>query len=93
MDTMEFECNYIKDDYDKVKALVGKSVSYAIFIGGTEQEGVLTPTGDDGKFYFDGDVSVFVKGGGVNEVIGMTVSIAATTVISETEPSSPKAAS
>ena len=38
--------------------------------------GLLLPDGSDGKFNFTGLLSVFVVGGGVNEVVEMTITIA-----------------
>jgi hypothetical protein len=81
LDALEFECNYTKEDYTKLKALEGKDNKFAVWLGGTESGGVATPTGSDGKFEFSGQLSVFVNGGGVNEVVNMTVSIAASTPI------------
>jgi hypothetical protein len=81
LDALEFDANYTKEDYTKLKALEGTTGSYAVWLGGTETGGVATPTGSDGKFEFDGQLSVYVNGGGVNEVVGMTVSIAASTPI------------
>lgn len=81
LDALEFECNYTKEDYAKLKALEGKDSDFAVWLGGTETGGVATPTGSDGKFEFKGQLSVYVNGGGVNEVVNMTVSIAASTPI------------
>lgn len=81
LDALEFEANYTKEDYTKLKALEGKDGRYAVWLGGTEASGVVTPTGSDGKFVFGGQLSVYVNGGSVNEVVGMTVSIAASTPI------------
>ena len=81
LEALKFECNYTKTDYTKLKALEGKSNSFAVWLGGTEANGTATPTGSDGKFEFNGQLSVFVNGGGVNEVVNMTVSIAASTPI------------
>ena len=81
LDALEFEANYTKEDYTKLKALEGTTGSYAVWLGGTEANGTATPSGGDGKFEFDGQLSVYVNGGGVNEVVNMTVSIAASTPI------------
>ena len=80
-DAMDFECNYTLEDYTKLKAMEGTDKNFAVWLGGTETGGVVTPTGSDGKFEFGGQLAVFVTGGGVNEVRGMTVSIAASTPI------------
>ena len=53
-------------------------------VRGTENtDGTVTPTDTEGKFSFDGQLSVRVTGGGVNEVRGMGITIAPTTVIQE----------
>ena len=81
LDALEFNANYTKDDYAKIKALEGQELDLSVWFGGTETNGTLTPDGSDGKFNFKGYVSVFVAGGGTNEVIGMTVSVAPSTPI------------
>lgn len=81
LDALEFECNYTQEDYTKLKEMEGSTKEFAVWLGGTETGGVATPTGSDGKFAFNGQLSVYVNGGGVNEVVGMTVSIAASTPI------------
>lgn len=80
-DALDFTCNYDKTEYSKLIALSGKTESYAIWMGGTEEDDVVTPTGADGKFTFDGQLSVYVNGANVNEVIEMTVTIAPSTPI------------
>ena len=81
MDALEFECNYTLTDYTKLKEMEGQTKEFEVWLGGTEAGGVVTPTGTDGKFAFSGQLSVYVNGGGVNEVRNMTVSIAASTAI------------
>lgn len=80
---MAFNANYDPDDYQALKALEGVDTPYAVWFGGTESGGVVTPTGSEGKFSFNGQLSVRVNGGAVNEVRGMTITIAPTTVITE----------
>lgn len=75
-DALEFTANYTKDDFDTLKALEGTEGTYAVWFGGTENAGEVTPTGSDGKFTFSGYLSVFLVGGGVNEVVDMTITIA-----------------
>ena len=80
---MVFNANYDKSDYTALKALEGQEEDYAVWFGGTEaQDGTVTPTGTDGKFSFKGQLSVRVTGAAVNEVRGMSVSIAPSTTIS-----------
>jgi hypothetical protein len=81
LDALEFECNYDLAKYTELKAMEGTESDFAVWLGGTVANGVATPTGSDGKFEFKGQLSVFVNGGGVNEVVSMTVSIAASTPI------------
>lgn len=81
MDALEFEANYTKADYAKCKEEEGKTSSWAVWFGGTGTGKTVTPTGEHGKFEFDGQLSAFPVGGGVNEVVGMTVSIAPSTPI------------
>ena len=81
MDALEFECNYTLADYTKLKEMEGTDKEFAVWLGGSESAGTVTPTGSDGKFEFNGQLSVYVNGGGVNEVRNMTVSIAASTPI------------
>lgn len=82
LDSLEFSSNYTLADYKTLKALEGKDEQYAVWFGGTESGDTVTPTGTDGKFKFNGQLSVFPVGGGVNEVVGMTITIAPSTPIS-----------
>ena len=81
LDALEFTTNYTKADFDRLKALEGTEFDFAIWFGGTASGSTVTPTGDDGKFEFAGKLSVFPTGGGVNEVVGMTITIAPSTPI------------
>ena len=81
LDALEFNTNYTKEDFDTLKELEGEDLHYAVWFGGTVSGSTVTPTGSDGKFEFKGSLSVFPVGGGVNEVIGMTVTIAPSTPI------------
>lgn len=81
LDALEFTCNYDFEEYKTLKKKEGKTSHYAVWFGGTEAGESVTPTGSDGKFKFDGQLSVFPVGGGVNEVHDMTVTIAPSTPI------------
>lgn len=81
LDALEFSTNYTKTDFAALKALEGIDSEYAVWFGGTESGDTITPTGIDGKFKFNGQLSVFPVGGGVNEVVGMTITIAPSTPI------------
>ena len=79
---MQFNANYDKTAYTALKALEGKTEGYAIWFGGTESaEGAVTPTGSEGKFSFDGQLSAHPTSGGTNQVRGMAITIAPSTVI------------
>lgn len=80
-DGMEFTANYTKTDYTTLSGLKGTENQFAIWFGATVSDGVATPTGSDGKFSFKGMLDVYVNGGGVNEVVDMTINIAPSTVI------------
>lgn len=82
LDALEFVANYDLTEYKTLKAMEGTSKEYAVWFGGTETKGVVTPTGDQGKFKFQGELSVYPNGKGVNEVREMTISIAPSTPIS-----------
>lgn len=85
LDALEFTANYTKEDYTKLKALDGVENDYAVWFGGTGEGESLVPTGSDGKFQFKGQLSVFPVGGGVNEVVDMTITIAPSTPITMAE--------
>lgn len=85
LEGLSFLSNYDKADYAKLKALEGKKEQYAVWFGGTEAGGVVTPDGSNGKFSFDGELSVYPVGGGVNEVVDMNTTIAPSTVITFAE--------
>lgn len=76
LEPLEFTANYTKEDYTALKQLEDVPTDFAVWFGGTEAGGVVTPDGSDGKFNFTGLLSVFVVGGGVNEVVEMTITIA-----------------
>lgn len=81
LDGLSFTANYDMTDFQKLKALEGQNNSYAVWFGGQESGGVVTPDGSNGKFEFDGQLSVYPVGGGVNEVVDMNISIAPSTPI------------
>lgn len=72
LDGLEFTANYTKSDFSSLKALEGNEEEFAVYFG---------EAGADGIFKFSGYLSVFPVGGGVNEVVSMTISIAPSTPI------------
>lgn len=84
LDALTFTTNYTLADYTKLKALEGQILDLAVWFGGTGNPPTLTPTGSDGKFEFKGQLVVYPNGGGVNEVVNMTVTVAPSSVINNT---------
>lgn len=82
-DSLTFTCNYTLGGYTKIAAYCTpeNNYSYAVFIGDDT-------TGEDGTFYFNATGNVFVSGGGVNEVVEMTITLSPSTDITTTVPSS-----
>ena len=81
LDALEFTANYDPVDYKTLNEMAGIQTDFAIWFGGTESGGTVTPTGDLGAFSFKGALSVYVDGGSVNAVRDMKISIAPSTVI------------
>lgn len=81
LDSLEFTANYDVTDYGILKGLEDTETEFAVWFGGTESSGTITPTGSDGKFEFKGKLSVYANGGGTNEVVDMTITIAPSTEI------------
>ena len=81
LDALEFTANYTLTEYKALKALEGTEKEFAVWFGGTENGDTVTPNGSDGKFKFKGQLSVYTNGGGTNEVVEMTISIAASSAI------------
>ena len=72
LDALEFTANYTLADFQKIKAMTGTDTDFAVWFG---------TNGADGKFEFSGQISAFPVGGGVNEVVDMTITIAPSTAI------------
>ena len=82
-EAMEFTINYTSAIFDEIDAMAETETQFAIWFGGTEEAGIVTPTGDEGKFEFKGYISIRVSGKGVNEVREAVISIAPSTVITK----------
>lgn len=81
LDALEFTINYDLETYTTLSEMKGEETEFAVWFGGTETGGVVTPTGSEGKFNFKGTLSVRVVGKGVNEVKEAIISIAPSTPI------------
>ena len=86
LDSLSFTANYDVNDFQTLKALEGATKSFAVYFGATGTAGSLTPDGSQGKFLFNGQLSVYPVGAGVNEVVDMNISIAPSTPITFEAP-------
>lgn len=81
MEAMTFTANYTNDAFEKLKALEGSEKEYAVWFGGTGTGANVTPDGNRGKISFNGELSVYIDGAGVNEAVNMKITIMPTTVL------------
>lgn len=81
VDALSFTANYDKADFAKIYALRNETQKLAVWFGGSDEGGTVTPTGSEGKFSFEGTISVYANGGDVNAVRDMTITVAASTAI------------
>ena len=72
MDAMEFTANYTKEDYKKLLGIANKPLYFELWFG---ENG----NGEDGIFEWQGELTVWATGAGVNEVREMVISIAPST--------------
>ena len=82
-DTAEqnYGANYTPENFSKVNALEGHQYEYALWFGASGSQGSEIPDGHYGKFEWTGDISAGVSGGGVNEGVGMTITVTPSTVV------------
>ena len=85
LDGLEFTANYDKEDYTTLKAMEGTEYEFSVWFGGTVAGSTITPTGENGKFDFKGQLSVYPVGGDVNAVVEMNINIAPSTPITPGE--------
>lgn len=84
LSTFEFLANYSVTDYKAVKALQDSAQVYQFALAfGKPTSG--TTFGDLGVFKWNGQVSAWLEGGGVNAVREMRISISATSEVSFSE--------
>lgn len=81
METLNFVANYTKATFTTLNGLAGTTYDFAVWFGGTESQGVVTPNGEDGKFAWQGQLTAYVAGKGTNEVRDINISISASTPI------------
>lgn len=75
--TLEFTANYDYVAYAALKAMTDTQYLAVWFGVGTGD----VPDGHEGKFSFEGDITVFVKGAGVEAPVDMTIAAAVKTEI------------
>lgn len=80
-EALAFTAPHTPTNYTALEALKDTETGFAVWFGGTEAGGVVTPDGSDGKYEFKGYLSVVVAGGGVNDPQILNVSIAPSTAI------------
>lgn len=81
-DNLTFEANYTKADYDKMWAVSALNPDNNTDAKRTRDiYVVMGKDGSDGVFYCKGQCNAFVTGGGVNEVVGLTITVTPVTEI------------
>ena len=80
-DALEFTANYDKEYYKTLSDLKGTETIFAVYFGTDSTKTPPVPATTNGEFYFKGYLSVRVNGGGVNEVVSMTISITPSSAI------------
>ena len=82
-DGFKFSGNYSHTDYSTIKGLAGAEQQFAVWFGATTANNVDTPTGSEGKYSFKGYIDCYISGGGVNDKVGLSITIAPTTRVSD----------
>lgn len=81
LDTLEFNANYNVDKFKELKQIQTETQTkhrkFQVKFG---------DNGENGKFQWAGQLTVYPKGGGVNQVVDMTISISASTEITFVPP-------
>lgn len=78
---LEFTTNYTKANYEKVKNRGDKEQTYGVVYGGAVGDNDVVTNNGEGAFVFDGRLVAYPKGGSVNAVVDLGVSIAPTSKI------------
>ena len=74
-DGFQFNCNYDKATYTTIDGMAETTYTFAIWKGGTGSGSSITPTGSDGKWSFDGQITVGTADGDVDGSFDMVVTI------------------
>lgn len=76
---LSFTANYTASDYSAIQALASAKHKFGLWFGANAQG---EPDGHDGKFEFEGTISVSLVGKGVDEVREMLITITPSTGVS-----------
>ena len=87
-DTLTFTANYDVETFTTLKSLEKTDLYFGLWFGGTGDDEEAVPTGELGQFNFKGQMSCRVTSAGVNEARRISLSIAASSVISFEVPAS-----
>jgi hypothetical protein len=79
--SFDFGAIYTPSGYTRAKSFEGGVEKFSLWFG-ADATGV--PDGHDGKRYWDGELSVYIAGGAINEAATMTLNVVPNTEISET---------
>lgn len=82
-ETLPFNTWYDKAKYDTIKAKRDTKCKFAIWLGGTESDGVVMPTGSEGKFEFEGYPDVTLLAATVNNAHKMRVDVTRASAITK----------
>ena len=84
LEALSFDANYTKESYStlaeqsKTDLASDEGTDYAVWFGADSE---VNPDGHNGKFSFKGKMVAHTTGGGVNEVVGVAITIAPSTPI------------
>lgn len=63
-----FEVNHTKELETSLADYIGVEKEYAVWFGGVETAGAITPSGVDGKYTTSGKLNYYPTAGGVDEI-------------------------
>ena len=81
-DDLEFLANYIKGSFDTINGYGSTKKQLAVYFNTGDSF-----DGENGKFYFGGEVSARVNSAGVGDAVEMTIRVKLKEAVSTTEPS------
>jgi len=76
---LTFTANYWKEDVERILGLSRKDLLFSVWFGGNRVAGVEEPTGDRGKWSWQGQLTAWPTGGGTNDKVGLSITLSAAT--------------